>query len=496
MPLLKSIKEKFEHSKLTPKSHAALEPSIPSTSSEIDQKTIYRYRYNYGVNLGSLFVLEPWIYNTMFEEGGNDEFHAISNYMQKHSVNEAIAKLSEHYNAYISKIDWNWLRTQANVTALRVPIGYWHVKNGDFLSHLPFEPLRKVYEGAKPWEFLRELVKTAQSYNIGILIDVHGLPGGANTDAHSGIQNPKPTFFQESKYVSTMTDEILPFIVQDICSNYVNIIGLQIINESVFNNNAKGQKKYYSKAISSIREIDSTLPIVISDGWWPDQWADWLVQNKLDSAVVVDSHIYRCFSEDDKSKHAGQIIEGLPQSVNFPYDKADYMVGEFSCVLDNATWNKTQGDRNVHIHDFGNAETKIFSQVSSWGWFFWTLQFQYGDGGEWGFVPMMEKGNLLKRRNIPVNIPKEKVDNIISEHVEYWKKNGGENFEHWRYEDGIKTAIADIQMFDKFDCSSLGRWHSWMVQRREQYIKLKNDSEYMWEWEQGFQRGLKEFNKN
>lgn len=488
------IKQKFEKAKgAFEPSNEGVSVSIPETGG-LSKKDIYRNRYNYGVNLGGFFVLEKWIFESVFDKGGDNEFDAVSAQVNGSSVDEAAGKLAKHYDDYISRIDWNWLK-EAGITSLRVPIGYWHVGNGRLLDGLPFEPLREVYSRAKPWDMLKNLINKAAEHDIGVLVDVHGLPGGANTDMHSGYRNNAPSFFNKGKYIDKMVNVVLPFICRDVCVNYENVIGLQIVNEAVFENSAQGQKNYYSRAVAALSQIDPGLPIVISDGWWPDQWADWLGQTNLTANVVVDSHVYRCFSEEDKAKNANQIINDLPGSINWPKDKADFVVGEFSCVLDGETWKKTSGNREEWVQKLGKVQTSTFANVASWGWFFWTLQFQYGDGGEWGLVPMVNRCAIPRRPKGSPSIDEHRIREIINEHINYWKDKGGDAMEHWRFEDGLRGAVADINAFAQFDNSRIGRWKALTMQRRAQYISQKGDSEYMWEWDQGFQRAMDEFGR-
>lgn len=488
------LKQKFDKAKgFVGHSDHNVVVSIPPTS-ELTKKDIYRNRHNYGVNLGACFALEKWIFESVFDKGGDTEFDAVTAQVKGSSVDEAAKKLADHYNDYLGRIDWNWLKNEAGTTAFRVPIGYWHVANGDLLDGLPFAPLKEVYKKAKPWDALKSLISKAAENDIGILIDVHGLPGGANTDAHSGCRNDSATFFSHSSYVDKMVNDILPFICRDVCVKSENVIGLQIVNESVFDNNAKGQKKYYSHAVAAINQIDPGLPVVISDGWWPDQWADWVQQENLTTSVVIDSHVYRCFSKEDKSKDANRIIKDLPGSINWPKDRADYVVGEFSCVLDEESSKKTSGNRDEWVKKLGQCQTKAFDNSASWGWFFWTLQFQYGDGGEWGLVPMVNKGAIPRRPKDSVQLPDDgRIKDIVNEHVGYWKDKGGDGMEHWRFEDALRGAIADISAFAQFDNSRIGRWSSWAAQRRAQYVAEKGNSEFMWEWDQGFQRAIDEF---
>ncbi|CCK72170.1 17-beta-hydroxysteroid dehydrogenase-like protein KNAG_0J00880 [Huiozyma naganishii CBS 8797] len=473
MGLIDRLKSKFEQVHIEVPHHDHKPPikdeRRDSAAGTINKKAIYKNRYNYAVNLGSLFVLESWIYNDVFEAGGNSEYEAVNNLVTKQSYDSAVGKLREHYNNYMNKIDWNWLQHEAGATALRVPIGYWHVDNGKLLGDLPFSTLANVYEAARPWDVLKDLIRKAAEHNIGILIDIHGLPGGANGDAHSGIQNGTPSFFGTEKYVNKVCNDIIPFIVRDVCIGNDNVIGLQVVNEATFSNDATHEKAYYLKAFQIIHEIDNTLPVVISDGWWPDQWADWVQQNNLQHQIVIDSHVYRAFSEEDKAKTADQIIADVPRTVNFPRDRADFMVGEFSCVLSEETWQKTPGNRDDHVRAFGNVLTQRFAQVASWGWFFWTLQFQWGDGGEWGFVPMINKGCIPRNPARSLETNEDALAKMLEESRDAFEGDKP-TFEH-----AFKKAIADTKTFDEFNHSQIGRWTAWVNQQKQIHGGAKKD---------------------
>ncbi|CEP61185.1 17-beta-hydroxysteroid dehydrogenase-like protein LALA0_S02e08636g [Lachancea lanzarotensis] len=473
--------------------------NVPEFSGpgEVSKREIYRNRYNFGVNFGSLFVQESYIYHSLFSEGGGNEYEAVSALVAKSSSDEVAKKLQKHYASYVTDQDWEWLQKEAGVTAIRLPIGYWHVDNGAYIADkMKFHKLKSIYQAAQPWDAVHKIVKKAAEYNIGILVDIHGVPGGANGDAHSGeSNNGQASFFTTSDFVSSVVDDIVPFIAKDLCQPNENVIGLQVINEAAFSDSAKPEKKFYSKVINAVLSVDDTLPVVISDGWWPQQWADWLDENNLANSVVIDSHVYRCFSDSDKQKTAGEIVNDLPQSVNLSNDKADYMVGEFSCVLDGQTWDKTKESREEWVRKLGQAQVGVFQDKASWGWFFWTFKFQEGDGGEWGFQPMINSGALPKRPRVDPNIDDSKVQQIVDDHVNYWKDKGGDKFEHWRFEEGLKTAISDIRAFNEFDHSRVGRTHFFKSLRKSQHTSDKGDGEYVWEWEQGYDQGLAVFNK-
>lgn len=475
-------------------------PPLPSDPSKFTETLIYRNRTNYGVNLGSLFVLESWIYNDISEEDNkhlSNEFDIIKASIDKIGVDATANRLYDHYSNYINSIDWDFLKNVANVNSLRVPVGYWHVNNGDMCNdiNLPFTEIKNVYHLARPWDWLRNLFSIANNHKIGILVDLHALPGGANTDDHSGFKNKSPDFFKNENFQDFIIKEVLPAMVHDLSFSFRNLIGLQIINESVFDDNAIQQKLYYANAALNITRIDPILPLIISDGWWPQQFADWINSSKkLTSFFIVDTHMYHCFSDKDKMKDPHTIVNELKESSVLPSDKADFMIGEYSCVLDTQTWGKFNSNdisKDDIIKKFGNEQVSNFNKYAHFGSFFWTLKFQYGDGGEWGFVPMINQGKIPKRNlNAVLRITEQDVKDKIDQHVNYWADKNGDKMEHWRFEQGINEAINDCKGFISFDNSMLGRPVFWKLKRREQHIQQYKDSEFIWEWENGYQQGL------
>jgi hypothetical protein len=55
---------------------SVMNPPAPTTED------IFRYRYQHGTNLGSIFVLEKWLHRSMHEKGssGSSELSAVTQY--------------------------------------------------------------------------------------------------------------------------------------------------------------------------------------------------------------------------------------------------------------------------------------------------------------------------------------------------------------------------------------------------------------------------------
>jgi len=478
-----------------------------SPGSAPDKKQIYRNRYNYGVNIGGCFICERWIFDQLAPDGCNCELEAVSRHVKDSGSDSTREKYESFWSLFLSDADWDWLQ-QHSVKSIRVPVGYWQIpgyaKNTKFASHA------EVYKNA--WSIVKsKFIEPAGEKNISVLIDLHGVPGGANGSDHSGEVSSGSAHFWSNSDFQLQVVELLQFIAKDL-KPYDNIAGIQVVNESEFANDNKAQIRFYSAAINSIREVDQTIPIVISDGWWPDQWVKWVQHEQSDSkslGVVVDHHVYRCFDDRDKQKSPQQIIDDLDKDVltNLTNngDGVDFMVGEFSCVLDGESWKRDGADahRDDLVIQYGKRQLDIIKDRASFGNYFWTYKFQSGNGGEWDFKTMTDKGAIsnpydLRNKQLPDS---SVFDNELNEnaknHEEYWNnQNPKEKYEHDRYKDGFTTGWMDSLEFAKFEGSVIGRIQAWKQSRLAEHIKAKGTSKHIWEWQQGFDTGVKQFKNN
>lgn len=499
----------FDNLKIKSKgSNVTIAGPVVQPGKKPNTRQIYQNRENFGVNLGACFVLEKWIYHELFGDT-SVELEAVKQLVKKSGKDEARDKFENHWKNYMNDGDWNWLQDHG-VTAVRVPLGYWEIDGGKYAKHTKFEKYAKdVYKNA--WSiFKSEFIEKANEKGIAVLIDIHGLPGGANGDSHSGEKEGGSAEFWGNQTLQLQMCDMMKFIAQDV-KNYDNIAGIQIVNESEFANDPKRQRYYYGAAINLIREADSTIPVVISDGWWPDQWVKWVQEKQKDGniGVVIDHHVYRCASDDDKKKSPKQIINDLDGDVltNLTDDGkgADFMIGEYSCVLDGQSWDKDNANakRDDFVKDFGHKQIEVFDQRAGFGSFFWTFKFQAGNGGEWDFKTMTNNNVIVnpinfKGKSVPDDGKRDEILNGEFEgHKRWWDENSPqETFEHDRYKEGFLAGWNDCKEFAQFNGSILGRKEAWKAARLQEHIKDKGKGKHLWEWEHGFDTAIRKFKES
>ena len=139
----------------------------PPTSADIT-----RYRYQFGTDIGSIFILERWLTPSMFPNNtaGQSELSAVQGWIKLQGIQKTTALFEKHWNEYVSDADLDWLRDQGKCTSVRLPIGYFTL-GPEYTVHTPFECVAAVYKNA--WAAVLALVKRCHARGMGVLVDLH-----------------------------------------------------------------------------------------------------------------------------------------------------------------------------------------------------------------------------------------------------------------------------------------------------------------------------------
>lgn len=442
-------------------------------------------------------------------------------------------KLENHWRSALTDDDLRFLVTQARCTSIRLPIGYFTLGKA-FCAGTPFDDVKDAYENA--WSAVKDLVKRARSAGIGVLIDFHAVPGGANGDAHSGTGSGKAELWGKKKNVD-LAVRCLKFIAEEVVDDRSfgeGVIGIQVVNEAAYD--AKGMYDYYDAAIEVIGAVDQSIPVYISDGWDLNRALGWTNgrsplsghHKRPGNPVVIDTHKYYTFSDEHRSLAPQQIIQRIPGELGELNGKdgsisdrgeAQVVIGEWSCVLDGQTWGRVRPeDKEALVKQFGTAQSQKWQQRTG-GSFFWTYKMDWMDGGEWGFAEQVKKNNIapppwlvvpkqevLQRAEAAQQRRQELSSAGRQSHEDYWNRTSpGKQFQHNLYSEGWDVGFSDAAVFfttkangglgdpglvgadggDKIGC--LDVW------AKKRMLESGQRGEFVWEWEQGFRAGVAAF---
>lgn len=120
-----------------------------------------------GVNLGSLFILEPWMSSntwiSMGCSGAKSEWDCVVALGQ----DKANTAFQKHWDTFVTASDFDKMKSYG-INTVRIPVGYWFVE--------------ETIDAGENWprggmKYLDKIAGLAAARGIGVIIDLHGAPG-------------------------------------------------------------------------------------------------------------------------------------------------------------------------------------------------------------------------------------------------------------------------------------------------------------------------------
>jgi hypothetical protein len=412
-------------------------------------------------------------------------------------------------------------------TTVRLPIGYWDLPGDEFTEGTPFEAVSHVYSAA--WTSIRDLILRLRAHGVGVLIDFHAVPGGANANDHSGT-NSGVADFLTSPFNRKLATRCVEFVARESAAG-LQLVGVSLVNEP--NKDSENLHDWYDEVIDAISAIDSSLPVVVSDAWDLKKAIEYSLKKNVTfpaiplNPIVIDTHIYWCFNDADKKKSLQDIIQEVPSKLSELNGKegsvadrgaVQVIIGEYSNVLSADTWVKTGETPKADLIKVFGAEQSLRFQQRAGGAFFWTWKTDWMPGGEWGFEAQSEPQNrfifppphaFIPECNIfgllecARNRKAERMSKATDQHRAYHDHFAPHALTDFSlYENGWKLGYQDAYVFfggkanDKANeaiepGNRLGNVELWVLKRiRESGFK----GDLLWEFEQGMRRGIHDFN--
>ncbi|GFZ42614.1 hypothetical protein JCM24511_00331 [Saitozyma sp. JCM 24511] len=487
MGLLDKIKDKVSSSS-SGQAHFA-PPSAPPSSADIP-----RYRKQRGVNLGAWFVQEPFFNSDVFRNAEQPKGSDLDIAKGK----DAKAILERHWDSWITDEDWKWIK-ERGFNSVRIPIGYYHLAAPcpEVLNHTDFEPYRDVFSGA--WPRIEKAIQTAASHGLGVLVDLHGAAGGQNTQGHSGTSAGQAKLWSKDAHLKS-TSAALRFLASHLHSN-LSVVGLQLINEPEDNRALEG---WYKSILSELRSIvPAEFPLYVGDAWNADKFASWV--GSRGDFVVLDTHVYRAFTDGDKRMTGEQHAHKLRTQDTNDFGrqseaaKGSLVVCEWSGALDHGIYGNapdTEKDRQSRM--FVAAELEVFEKHMA-GWWWWTYK-------SVNWMAGWSARNASQAEILPAKLsrsykgppPQGKKDQALNQahesHKSYWASHGGSP-NPAVFAPGFSKGWDDALMFLTAPGGphEMGFIHQWASRRMVEYEAGQGQlGKAAWEWEHGFAQGVKE----
>ncbi|KAM5545145.1 hypothetical protein V8D89_001256 [Ganoderma adspersum] len=273
----------------------------------------------YGVNLGGLFVIEPFIVPSLFEQnaGTVDEW-TLSQALAAKGSDTLQQTIEDHYNTFITEEDIAQI-AGAGLNWVRVPIPFWAIEKWDNVGVDPTTgaAVAEPFLARTCWKYILRLLGWARKYGIRVNLDLHTMPGSQNGYNHSGklgtinwlsgimgLANAERSL----DYIRIFAE----FISQPEWRAVVPMFSM--LNEPFLHDIGQSQvQSFYLKAYQMVRDITGTGEgngpmITIHDGFTGvANWAGFLSGA---DRLALDTHPYFAFDGNANREPVNITAEG------------------------------------------------------------------------------------------------------------------------------------------------------------------------------------------
>ncbi|KAH7037723.1 glycoside hydrolase superfamily [Microdochium trichocladiopsis] len=353
-----------------------------------------------GVNLGSLFVYEPWLAEPEWKDASRmdcgdskSEFDCVI----RHGQTKANQKFQQHWQDFIPESEFD-LMVAAGINTVRIPIGYW-------MYDAIIEPNSERFPRGG-LEHLKRICGYASDRGFYIFLELHGAPGAQKAqEAFTGQYAPTPGFYNDYNYgratqfLSWLT-EVVHRTGEGSDDRMRNVGAIGVVNEPLSWENQVDslRRKFYPDAYNAIRAKESQLGIPRNDalhvGFMNTLWGSGNPKEFLPSgafSTIFEDHRYVKFDPSVPKTHDDYIRDACTNDRSSP--------GEDPTVV--TEWSISPPDENTSYWDRSDANKAFFQkwfraavigyERFTLGWTFWTWKYQ-SDDWRWSYKGALDAG--------------------------------------------------------------------------------------------------------
>ncbi|KJK62426.1 hypothetical protein P875_00095431 [Aspergillus parasiticus SU-1] len=488
---------------------------------------IFRYRYQHGTNLGSMFVHGPWLSDgaSSSDSGGSKELEEVKRSVRRGREMPLLcwlqtrSKWEAHWRIALTDFDIIWLKDVARCNSIRIPIGFFTL-GPVFCTGTDFEgEPSEVYVNC--WNILKRLIEKCYHHGIGVLIDFQTIPGSMDRNSHSEIGIAD---FCASERNWTMATDCVAFIVQEVTYHAMfGVIGVQISSETDWK--TCDLWKWYDEVLEITSCVNPPLPIYISDGGnFADALDYAMMKNRLGSPVarspiIVDTHKYYTTGSyqhmnprDIISRIHNELSELSTRQgkVGSQRTAVDAYIGQYSCAMDAQTWDRVDAsERPTLTKAFGQEQSKQWESKAC-GSAFVGFKIHRITGDEWDFERQVSTDAIpspswlaIPRAQVISKIAQAETQRLRSrESALSQHPDSSDTREYQQYalgwDFGFKDALnffgalsRDVITGGWNGGEKIGAMELWIRKRFADTGKL--DEDFAEEWENGFRKGVSDF---
>ncbi|KAE9963356.1 hypothetical protein BLS_009374 [Venturia inaequalis] len=352
-----------------------------------------------GVNLGSLFVVEPWMasneWSIMGCSGMASEFDCVAKLGQA----AADSAFQAHWARFITEKDIIEMKS-FSLNTIRIPVGYWMMESLVYAAeHFPRGGIK----------YLEKVCGWAADHGMYVIIDLHGAPyAQVAKQPFTGQNAPTEGFYTTSgydranKFLSWMTNIIHTH------SAYRTVGTLQVLNEPT-SGHPTLVSEFYPKAYAAIRAAESAISVppanqlhiqFMSKAWNSGDPRANLSSNA--TSIWFDNHRYIKYDSSVAKTQPAYLKASCTDDLSVS-GETKLVVGEWSLSVPDElehtpAWEvKNSTANNAFYQKWFKAQAAAYEKQA--GWIFWSWKAELGDW-RWSFRDAVAAGIVPKNLDL------------------------------------------------------------------------------------------------
>jgi len=345
-----------------------------------------------GVNLGSLFIMEPWMASTEWASMGcgsaKSEFDCVLALGQA-KANSAFQK---HWSTWITAADLDTMKSYG-LNTIRIPVGYW------IHEELVYGNSEHFPQGGL--QHLDRIVGAAADRNLFVIMDLHGAPNAqVKQNAFTGQSAPATAFYGADGYGRAA--KFLAWMAARIHTNaaYRSVGVLELLNEPEAGHGDLPQ--WYSAAVAAIRTTEAALQIAADRGlhvqMMDRQWGAGDPNGALSAAqktrAAYDNHRYLKWDPTVANGQPADYLAASCRDVTALAGNWPLVVGEWSLSTANDNGGFAPAANKGWYTKWWAAQVQAYEKQD--GWVFWSWKTSGLNDYRWDYQLAVQEGVIPK----------------------------------------------------------------------------------------------------
>ena len=343
-----------------------------------------------GVNLGGLFVSEPWMmndeWNAMGCGGTNSEFDCVMKLGQA----QADINFQKHYDTFFTQADMQRIKS-LGLNTVRIPVGYW------MREDIVWRDSEHFPTGG--FQYLKRVCQWAKDAGIYVIIDLHGAPGAqVASQPFTGQFAPSAGFYVSWQYERAY--QFLEWMAKIIHTDsaFWSVGALEVVNEPIGGVSSL-VNDFYPNAWKRIRTAEAALGTTQANllhiQMMNEKWGSGNPNQALTDLwfAFYDDHKYVKWTPGVASTRDAYMRYSCndDRGGNWPV-----VVGEWSLSTadeNNSEFDINRSDAKAWYRKWWSAQTYAYEKQN--GWIYWSWKVQNIGGRmdwRWGYSNAVDAG--------------------------------------------------------------------------------------------------------